>query len=289
MINNLLQPPIKWEQRQRLTLLEATVFWSGEFFTNVLMDGFGISRVQASKDLTLYQSLCPGNIRYDKFLKRYVIDEPFKPGFMTGTAGEFLQVLKVRQVRAGGALVTLVGNLPEVDVLEPVFRQVNVAVLQAVNQAIVAGKEVRVRYQSMSRPEPALHRLCPHALVFDGLRWHARAFSYTHHEFRDFVLARMLSAELSYSAEINASEDTAWHEFVGVRIGAHPGLSATQKQAVEFDYGMEAGVLKHQVRAALVPYFLRVMRINRDDLTREAMVQQIVLLNRDELDKYWVF
>ena len=34
---------------------------------------------------------------------------------------------------------------------------------------------------------------------------------------------------------------------------------------------------------------LRVMRINRDDLTREAMVQQIVLLNRDELDKYWVF
>ena len=289
MINNLLQPPIKWEQRQRLTLLEATVFWSGEFFTNVLMDGFGISRVQASKDLTLYQSLCPGNIRYDKSLKRYVVDEAFKPGFMTGTAGEFLQVLKVQQDQAGSAVVTLVKNLPEVDVLEPVFRQVNAAVLRAVNQAIVAGKEVQVRYQSMSRPEPALHRLCPHALVFDGLRWHARAFSYTHHEFRDFVLARMLSAELSYSAEINASEDTAWHEFVGVRIGAHPGLSATQKQAVEFDYGMEAGVLKHQVRAALVPYFLRVMRINRDDLTREAMVQQIVLLNRDELDKYWVF
>lgn len=289
MINPSLQQSIKWEQRQRLTLLEATVFWSGEFFTNVLMDGFGISRVQASKDLTLYQSLCPGNIRYDKFLKRYVVDELFKPAFMTGTAGEFLQVLKVQQDRAGSAVVTLVKNLPEVDVLEPVFRQVNAAVLQAVNQAIVAGKEVQVRYQSMSRPEPALHRLCPHALVFDGLRWHARAFSYTHHEFRDFVLARMLSAELTVSADVDTSEDVAWHEFVGVRIGAHPGLSATQKQAVEFDYGMEAGVLEQQVRAALVPYFLRVMRINRDDLTRDAMVQQIVLLNRDELDKYWAF
>ena len=75
MINPLLQQSIKWEQRQRLTLLEATVFWSGEFSTNVLMECFGISRVQASKDLTLYQSLCPGNIRYDKFLKRYVVDE----------------------------------------------------------------------------------------------------------------------------------------------------------------------------------------------------------------------
>jgi hypothetical protein len=289
MINKLLQQPIKWEQRQRLTLLEATVFWSGELSTNVLMECFGISRVQASKDLTLYQSLCPGNIRYDKFLKRYVIDEAFKPAFMTGTAGEFLQVLKVRQDRTGGALVTLVKNLPEVDVIEPVFRQVNPAVLQAVNQAIVAGKEVQVRYQSMSRPEPALHRLCPHALVFDGLRWHARAFSYTHHEFRDFVLARMLSAELMVSADVDTSEDVAWHKFVDVRIGAHPGLSATQKEAVEFDYGMEAGVLEHQVRAALAPYFLRVMRINRDDLTREAMVQQIVLLNRDELEQYWGF
>lgn len=281
-----MQHSIKWEQRQRLTLLEATVFWSGELSTNVLTDCFGISRVQASKDLTLYQSLCAGNIRYDKYLKRYVLDEAFKPAFMTGTAAEFLQVLKVRQ---GGAVVTLVRNLPEVDVVEPVFRQIDPAVLQAVNQAIVSGKELRVRYQSMSRTEPALHRLCPHALAFDGLRWHTRAFSYTHHEFRDFVLARMSSAELSYPAEVDASEDAAWHEWVCVRIGAHPGLSATQKQAVEFDYGMASGVLEHKVRAALVPYFLRAMRISRDDLAREAMVQQVVLLNRDELDHYWRF
>lgn len=289
MINPLLQQSIKWEQRQRLTLLEATVFWSGEFSTNVLMECFGISRVQASKDLTLYQSLCPGNIRYDKFLKRYVVDETFKPIFMTGTAGEFLQVLKIQQDRTGGALVTLVKNLPVVDVLEPVFRQINPAVLQTVNQAIVAGKEVLVRYQSMSRAEPVEHRLCPHALVFDGLRWHARAFSYTHHEFRDFVLARMFSAELKFSAEVDASGDAAWHEFVCVRMGAHPGLSDTQKEAVEFDYGMESGILEHKVRAALVPYFLRAMRINHDDLTRDAMTQQIVLLNRDELNKYLVF
>jgi hypothetical protein len=222
-------------------------------------------------------------------LKRYVIDEAFKPAFMIGTAGEFLQVLKIQQGRTGGALVTLVSNLPVVDVIEPLFRQVDPSVLQAVNQAIVSGKEVRVLYQSMSRSEPVEHRLCPHALVFDGLRWHARAFSYTHHEFRDFVLARMSSAELGFSAEVDASEDAMWHELVHVRIGAHPGLSESQKHAVEFDYGMELGVLEYEVRAALVPYFLRVMRINRDDLTRDAMAQQIVLLNRDELDKYWAF
>jgi predicted DNA-binding transcriptional regulator YafY len=141
----------------------------------------------------------------------------------------------------------------------------------------------------MSRAESALHRLCPHALVFDGLRWHARAFSYTHDQFRDFVLARMSSAELKLSAEVDSSEDAVWHEFVLVRIGAHPGLSAPQKEAVEFDYAMESGVLEHKVRAALVPYFLQAMRISRDDLARDAMAQQIVLLNRDELSQYLTF
>jgi predicted DNA-binding transcriptional regulator YafY len=125
--------------------------------------------------------------------------------------------------------------------------------------------------------------------VFDGLRWHARAFSYTHHEFRDFVLARMSSAELTFSAEVDASGDAAWHEFVCVRMEPHPGLSDAQKEAVEFDYGMVNGVLEHKVRGALVPYFLRTMRIGPDDLTRNAMVQQIVLLNRDELSEYLAF
>ena len=52
---------------------------------------------------------------------------------------------------------------------------------------------------------------------------------------------------------------------------------------------MESGVLEQKVRAALVPYFLKVMRINDDDLTRDAKTQQIVLLNRDELSPYLGF
>ncbi|MDD1626151.1 MAG: WYL domain-containing protein [Methylococcaceae bacterium] len=289
MINALLQQPLKWEQRQRLTLLEATVFWSGELSTATLTQHFGISRVQASKDFTLYQSLCPGNIRYDKSLKRYVIDEPFKAAFMVGSAGEFLQILKVRQGVCSNTLVALADNLPIVEVLEPAFRQVDATVLQTINQAIVSDKVVKVRYQSMSRAEPVEHLLCPHALVFDGLRWHTRAFSYTHHEFRDFVLARIHSAETVGSSEVDVCDDVAWETFVSVKIGAHPGLSDSQKVAVEFDYGMVNGVLEYEVRGALLPYFLRTMRIGADDLTRDAIVQQIVLLNRDDLREHLKF
>ena len=49
----------------------------------IYSSAYGGGRVQASKNLTLY----PGNIRYDKFLKRYVLDVAFKPAFMNGTDG----------------------------------------------------------------------------------------------------------------------------------------------------------------------------------------------------------
>ncbi|WP_194971500.1 WYL domain-containing protein [Methylobacter sp. BlB1] len=288
-MTQLLQQDLKWEQRQRLTLLETTVFWSGSVSTNALMDNFGISRVQASKDLTLYQAMCPDNIRYDKFLKRYVIEATFKPTFMEGTAREFLQVLKVQRVGARGAVLTLINNLPTVEIVESIFRQINRAVLQTVNQAIVTGKEIRVCYQSMTRPVPTELQLSPHALVFDGLRWHMRAFSRTHNEFRDFVIARVLSAEFIGVTDINSSNDLAWQQFVTVRIGPHPGLSDSQKAAIEFDYAMENGVLEHKVRAAVASYFLKAMRIGPDDKEREAVVQQIILLNRNELKDYLLF
>lgn len=265
------------------------MFWSGEVSTNALMESFGISRVQASKDLTLYQALCPGNIRYDRFLKRYVIEAAFKPVFMEGTVSEFLRILKIRHGGTGGALVALINSLPSVEIVGSAVRQISRIILQTVNQAIIAGKEIRAVYQSMSRIEPVALWLSPHALVFDGLRWHMRAFSRTHNEFRDFVLARVLSAEFVGLTDIDASDDRAWQSFVTVKIGPHPGLSESQKAAIEFDYAMENGILAHKVRAAVVPYFLKAMRIGPDDLMREASVQQIVLLNRDELKDYLLF
>ena len=289
MKNTAMQENLKWEQRQRLTLLEATVFWSGEVSTGALLQHFGISRVQASKDLTLYQSLYPDNIRYDRNLKRYVITDLFKAGFMQGTAREFLQILQIPTDGNAGALVALADNLPKVELLEPAFRLVQQNVLQAINQAIVSRKEVLVNYQSMSRAETAELRLSPHTLVFDGLRWHARCYSATHGEYRDFVLARMSTAQLLAAAEHEADEDALWQKIITVKIGPHPGLSPTQKNAIALDYGMVDGVLARKIRAALTPYFLLSMRIGSDDMQRKPMEQQIVLLNRTEIQAYCAF
>jgi predicted DNA-binding transcriptional regulator YafY len=278
----------KWDVKQRLTLLEATVFWTGELVTGFLTRTFTISRVQATKDIALYLSLRPNNLRYDRSLKRYLITEQFVPLLISGHPQECLQVLQATQ-HAASAVVTLMHNLPSIEVVTPATRQIALEVLRPMLQAARFGGLVEVVYQSMSRPEPARHVLQPKRLVFDGLRWHVRAFSASHNTYRDFVLARVLEVAEKGKAEYICPEDKSWDEWVTVKIGAHPGLTAQQKLVIERDYAMESGVFVCSVRAALLPYWLLAMRIGADDFEREASNQQIVLLNRDTLKPYLGF
>ncbi|MDO9161616.1 MAG: hypothetical protein Q8N35_13360 [Methylococcaceae bacterium] len=106
---------------------------------------------------------------------------------------------------------------------------------------------------------------------------------------RDFVLARIHQASVVGKPEQPSPVDALWERQLTVEIGPHPGLSDSQKQAVERDFCMTDGKCSTTVRAALLSYLLLSMRIGKDDYQREAMVQQIVLLNRDELQPYLAF
>lgn len=286
--NNTVLSRLKWDVHQRLTLLEATVFWTGELVTGFLTNTFSISRVQATKDIALYLSLRPDNLRYDRSLKRYLITEQFQPLLITGSPHECLQVLQTSQSTAP-PVVTLISNLPTIEVLAPPTRRIDVAVLRPVLQAARFGLVLEIVYQSMTTPEPSIRNVLPHTLIFDGWRWHMRAFSYAHNEFRDFVLARVHQAKVIGKPPASGSVDTLWETSLTVEVGPHPGLSDTQKLAVERDYGMVNGKFSTTVRAALLPYLLLAMRLGPDDLQREAMTQQIVLLNRDELRAFIAF
>lgn len=278
----------KWDVKQRLTLLEATVYWTGELITNFLTDTFSISRVQATKDIALYLSFRPDNLRYDRSLKRYLITDQFSPLLITGSPQECVQVLQASQ-SAAPPVVTLMSNLPTVEVLASHTRHIDVGVLRPVLQAARFGLVLEIGYQSMSSPEPAVHMVQPHTLVFDGWRWHMRAFSYSHNEFRDFVLARIHQASVVGKQEQPCPVDTLWETLLTVEIGPHPGLSDSQKLAIERDFGMVEGKATITVRAALLSYLLLSLRIGKDDYQREAMAQQTVLLNRKELLLYIAF
>jgi hypothetical protein len=63
---------IRWGIEQRLEFIEFRLFWDGEINRSGITKQFSISVPQASNDLKRYAEQAPGNLVYDKSLKRYV-------------------------------------------------------------------------------------------------------------------------------------------------------------------------------------------------------------------------
>jgi len=285
-------PPLdelRWEVRQRLTLLETSLLLSGRVNTVALTSRFGISRAQASKDLALYQKLRPHNLVYDRFLKNYVITERFEPLLVRDTSAEILALLRA-DLHGEGPLISLAAGMPAVEVLEPVARRIDPQILLPVCRAIYAGEKLRVTYQSLDGDEPHEIVLTPHTLVYNGFRWHVRGYSERREQFRDYLLARMRSTPKSLGlGERFAADDTLWQTWVTVRMVPHPKLPPNQATVVADDFGMTDSELAVALRAPLVPYYVRLMHIGAGDTEMDYRFRQIVLANKDEVLPFVTF
>jgi predicted DNA-binding transcriptional regulator YafY len=251
--------------------------------THALIETFGISRAQASKDFAVYMALRPLNLRYNKSKKYYEAGADFSPLLLTGKTSELLEVLSALP-HGDGPVLALATQTPAVALLRPMERELDIQVFRAISMAAYNKVKLRLAYQSMNRPEPSELVLSPHTLVFSGFRWHVRAFSDTHGEFRDFVLARVRGMPLVLNETGMAADgDTLWHTEMAVQVLPHPALPPAQQAVIAEDYGMVDGQITQQVLAALVPYFLRLMQIEPAREHPDPKVQQIVLGNREAL------
>ncbi len=270
---------LKWDLRQRLKLLECTVLLNGWVRTQALTESFGISRAQASKDFAVYQALAPDNLVYNRSQKYYEPGERFSALLLSGRTSELLDVLAALPGE-NRPVVALAAAGPNVELLRPLERELDLDILRAVSAAASNGHRLRVDYQSMRRPLPRRLELSPHTLVFSGFRWHLRAFSHEHDEYRDFVLARMEDVEsLTDQPGTPRDGDADWFEEVTLRVGVHPDLPPAQQAVIAADYGMVDGERCVTVRRALLPYLLRLMQIEPQREHPDPVVQQIRLLN----------
>src|SRR5207248_2707246 len=130
-------------------------------------------------------------------------------------------------------------------------RRVETAVLREVIFAIREKQTLRIQYQSMNRPGPSLRSISPHALGYDGFRWHVRAFCHEHLDFRDFVFARILRVRGSRPSDIDPKKDEAWQRKLDLVLAPHSELTPGQKRAVALDYGMTRGRVVLKTRQAL--------------------------------------
>ncbi|MGQ7817259.1 WYL domain-containing protein [Metapseudomonas furukawaii] len=281
---------VRWDLALRYRLIETVAWWEGRLTTGHLIQSFGISRQQASKDINTYISEhAPKNLTYDKHLKGYVPSKQFKPLFIDDSASAYLHLLDQNHDRAPH-IEGLALAYAHTEVLRVPDRSVKPEVLRPILRACREGLRLECEYVSFTTPDGEARLIAPHTLVFTGMRWHVRAYCEKNRDYRDFVLSRFRGTpELMDDVSENTREqDGGWNSLVKVIIEPDSRLKPDQKVIIENDFGMLDGQLVIDTRGALVQYVLQRYQIDPTKVHAKATAQQIVVANLDEL-RAWLY
>jgi len=264
----------------RFEFIEWRLFWEGHLNRSDLEKRFGISTPQASVDLKNYRDAAGENIEYNATEKRFVVTEAMKPRFLQVSANRLLLQLRafVNGVLRRDDLQFR--EMPAVDVAPEIVRDVRTEVLRSILGAIRTKQAVAVEYQSLTSSR--WRDIAPHALAFDGHRWHARAWCCEREEFRDFVLTRIKRLGKHKEARFNPDHDLAWRSKIKLHLCPHPDLSTEQSDAIARDYDMRSGVRKIEMRLSLAYYFIKRHNLDLDVL--DPARAQIRLANLAEVE-----
>lgn len=275
----------RWGQERRLEFIDFRLQWDGRVNRSDLIEFFRISVPQASLDFARYLELAPQNIEYDRSEKAYLATTRFRPLVATGEAQGYLNQLLGVSSQVLEREASFLGWMPPTGAVSFPGRKIEATVLRRVLAAIRRKRMLQIEYQSMTRPNPTVRGISPHAVGFDGFRWHVRAYCHEHHDFRDFVFARILNVASDEESTADPLNDAAWINMIDVVLAPHPELKEGQKRAIELDYGMQDGRVSFQTRQALLFYVLRRLGLDRP-AQGTPQSQQIVLVNRDALQPF---
>lgn len=280
---------VRWDLALRYRLIETIAWWEGRLTTVHLIQSFGISRQQASKDINTYiTEHAPRNLTYDKQLKGYVPSKQFKPLFIDDSANAYLHLLNQNNQRAPH-IEGLALAYAHTKVLEVPDRTIRAETLRPLLKACREGLRLEVKYVSLSNPNPEGRLIAPHTLVYTGMRWHVRAYCEKNRQYRDFVLSRLRGQpELDSKSENGSDGDEVWNTEVTVIIEPDSRLTEAQKAIIEADFGMQNGQLLIPTRRALVKYVLQRYQIDPTKMEPRPEAQQIVVKNLTELEP-WLY
>lgn len=278
--------PASWSQDRRLKLIDFRLRWEGRVNRGDLIEYFGISAPQASADLSKYTDAAPFNLTYDMKLKSYVRADGYSPLYSRSSSRGYLNELLALTTGVIEPKASFIGWLPEVGVAPTPHRLLDGRTLAMVLQGIRERRRLALAYQGMNRPEPTQREISPHALGFDGFRWHVRAYCHLRNQYQDFVIGRMVDASLTDETDRTGSDDVQWNTVLNLVLAPHPDLSPGAKRAIRMEYGMVDGTMELRCRQALLFYALRRLGLQQKQDKSAAAAQQIVLLNQAELQPY---
>ena len=269
-----------WTQARRFEFIEWKLFWEGQLNRKDLENQFDISTPQASVDLRRYRDLTGGNLEYDGKEKAFVPGSRLVPHFLKASGDRLLLQLRALLADALPRRDVWFKNLPPIDMVPDLIRHVDSECLRLVLRAIRTRSALNVEYQSLTNIR--WRRIAPHALAFDGHRWHLRAWACDREDYRDFVLSRIGAFGELDAVSYDPEDDVEWNTRATLQLRPHPGLTPDQSLAIQRDFDMIEGRRDVDVRLSMAYYFIKRMNLDLTDLPAARL--QICIANKSEID-----
>lgn len=171
----------------RFIFIEQIAWWEGRVNTVHLSNKYNLSRQAASAVIKSYRAMCPENLCYNGSIKGYLPTAAFAPIDSLPNFTDYLESVQPK-MRSGNNTV-LCANAFSFEVEAP-LRNINPRQVRPILRAIREQLAIDIGYISLSSPNYLDRIIQPHALIFDGLRWHVRAFCNKNQQYRDFTLSR---------------------------------------------------------------------------------------------------
>jgi len=277
---------LRWGVRKRLEFIEFQLFWEGRMRRADLAAAFGMSAQQASADIAQYQQIAPENLVYETASRTYVRTDAFSPRLVAEQTDRYLLQLVALSsgwMQEDETWFPWLSQRPPVEVVALKRSPTHPGHLLAVLDAIRGRQEISIFYHSMTAAVPSWRSIAPHALANCAGRWHVRAWSREHNEFRDYNINRIVDVKDARPCSVDRDLDYQWLHVMDHILIPNPELDDESRKAVASDYGMEDGQRAFPLRLALTFYLMTEHNMDVDRLRPQK--QQVMLQNRQAVEQ----
>ncbi|GKR91794.1 MULTISPECIES: WYL domain-containing protein [Aeromonas] len=172
-----------------------------------------------------------------------------------------------------------------IEILDVPNRHIDPKIVRGLVQAARGQLRVDVDYVSLSSEAQSGRNIVPHTLVYDGIRWHVRAYCEKKGEYLDFVMSRFRGEpDLLDASPHGRDQDREWNTRFTSIVIPNPALSEGQQAIIASDYAMADGKLLISQRIPLMHYALERMQVSYNgEHQQHPLLYPLVLANREEL------
>ncbi|GHE80190.1 WYL domain-containing protein [Thalassotalea profundi] len=268
------------KQQQRFEIIETIALWEGVINASVLCHFIGVVPRNAITEIQAYNEFVPVPLEYNYSKKLFITPKDFKPIFISNEWDVYHDHLVRYSHLYRGYLWPDSG----IELISNSFNKVEPDVIRTINECIKNKLAFQAKYHSMNHPKGLTRTFHPHAIAFNGIRWHMRAYAEEYGEYRDFNLSRIGRITDHSPSNIDHLNDHNWHSILSLNLDAHPSLSSLQRKLVLNDYG-KSSPFSYDIRAAMIKYFVKYYPIAVNS-NADPLDKPLFLTNYKELSMF---